>query len=262
MSAVILQNEIAHYEVLGRGRPIIFLHGWVGSWRYWIPAMQSASISFRTYALDLWGFGDSAKNPSFYALENQVDLLDEFLQELGIGKIALVGHGLGAVIALLYTAKYPRFVDRIMTVCLPNNPHSLNTRLQNATPNELAEWLLDRSSNIDSVFVEAPKADPKALQSSFSGLQQINPEALAHNLSTPCLMVYGQEDPVITLPALENSLFLPAHIHQIVFEQSGHFPMLDETSKFNRLLADFLSLSSGDSPSQLQLKEEWKRRVR
>ena len=61
MSVIILQDEIVHYEVLGRGRPVVFLHGWVGSWRYWIPAMQAASISYRTYALDLWGFGDSAK---------------------------------------------------------------------------------------------------------------------------------------------------------------------------------------------------------
>jgi hypothetical protein len=37
---------------------------------------------------------------------------------------------------------------------------------------------------------------------------------------------------------------------------------LDESSKFNRLLADFLALPSGESPRQLQLKEEWKRRVR
>ena len=51
-------------------------------------------------------------------------------------------------------------------------------------------------------------------------------------------------------------------MHQIVFESSGHFPMLDESSKFNRLLADFLNLNSGVSPRQLQLKEEWKRRVR
>ncbi len=262
MSAVILQNEIVHYEVLGRGRPIIFLHGWVGSWRYWIPAMQAASISFRTYALDLWGFGDTAKNPYYYAIENQTELLDQFLLEMGIGKIALIGHGLGAVVALLFTAKNPHFVDRIMTVCLPNEQNSLNPRLNTANPLELASWLLDRSTSIDSVFVEAPKADQKAIQSSITGLQQINPENLALNLETPCLMVYGQNDPAVTLPPIEKSLFLPEHIHQIVFEQSGHFPMLDENSKFNRLLADFLSLGSSESPRQLQLKEEWKRRVR
>ena len=54
MSVVTLDGEIIHYEVLGRGRPIIFLHGWVGSWRYWVPTMQAASINFRAYAMDLW----------------------------------------------------------------------------------------------------------------------------------------------------------------------------------------------------------------
>ena len=42
MSVVLLNQEIVHYEVLGRGRPLILLHGWVGSWRYWIPVMQAA----------------------------------------------------------------------------------------------------------------------------------------------------------------------------------------------------------------------------
>jgi 3-oxoadipate enol-lactonase len=100
MSVVILQDEIVHYEVLGRGRPLIFLHGWVGSWRYWIPAMQAASISFRAYALDLWGFGDTAKVSDNYTLDQQVNLVDLFLQEMGIGKVALIGHGLGAIVAL------------------------------------------------------------------------------------------------------------------------------------------------------------------
>jgi pimeloyl-ACP methyl ester carboxylesterase len=66
---------------------------------------------------------------------------------------------------------------------------------------------------------------------------------------------------VAGLPA-ELAGSLPEQAHQITFDSSGHFPMLDETSKFNRLLVDFLSLSSGASPRQLQLKEEWKRRVR
>ena len=61
---------------------------------------------------------------------------------------------------------------------------------------------------------------------------------------------------------LEQSNTLPEHIHQVVLDGSGHFPMLDDSSKFNRLLVDFLALSSGESPRQLQLKEEWKRRVR
>ena len=77
-----------------------------------------------------------------------------------------------------------------------------------------------------------------------------------------CLLVNGQNDPAINPPELDALVTLPEQTHGILFEQSGHFPMLDESSKFNRLLVDFLALGPGESPRQLQLKEEWKRRVR
>ncbi len=263
MSVVILQDEIVHYEVLGRGKPLIFIHGWVGSWRYWIPAMQAASISYRTYALDLWGFGDSAKVPTYYSLEQQVNLIDQFMQEMGIGKIAMIGHGLGAIVALLYAHRNKKWVDRVMAVSLPDGHHAINQRLYTASPQELADWLLNRSSDSESARIEAPKADQRAIQYSLANLQRIDMAALSQALETPCLLVYGQNDPALEESGTQdpNSGF-PETTHQISFDQSGHFPMLDEPNKFNRLLADFLSLSSGTSPRQLQLKEEWKRRVR
>lgn len=263
MSVVILQDEIVHYEVLGRGKPLIFLHGWVGSWRYWIPAMQSASVSFRTYALDLWGFGDSAKAANFYSLEQQVNLINLFTQEMGIGRIALIGHGLGAIVAALYAAQNIKWVDRILAVSLPENNQSLHARLATAPPAELADWLLNRSADSEPARTEAPKADPRAIQTSLDNLQRVDLNAMTQNIGLPCLLVYGQNDPAVSAPVLqEQSPTLPQHVHQIVFESSGHFPMLDESNKFNRLLTDFLNLNSGESPRQLQLKEEWKRRVR
>ena len=64
----------------------------------------------------------------------------------------------------------------------------------------------------------------------------------------------------ITIPDEEYSL--STMTHQVELDGSGHFPMIDETSKFNRLLTDFLALDSGTSPRDLQMKEEWRRRVR
>ena len=81
MSALIVEDEVVHYEVLGRGRPLIFLHGWLGSWRYWIPTMQALSSEYRTYALDLWGFGDSAKVGDRYSLDAQAELLARFMDQ-------------------------------------------------------------------------------------------------------------------------------------------------------------------------------------
>jgi pimeloyl-ACP methyl ester carboxylesterase len=262
MSAVILRSEIIHYEVLGRGRPVFFIHDWVGSWRYWIASMQASSISYRTYAIDLWGFGDTAKNPSYYSLEQQTTLLEEFTDELGIGKIAVVGHGLGAIVGLLYTIRHPDLVDRVMAISFPNSEVGVNARLRSARPVELVDWLLARSPSTESVWTEASKTDPGAITTSIANLQNIDLPRLSNQLTAPLLFVYGANDPAISAPDLGSLTSGRENTHTILFDQSSHFPMLEETSMFNRLVLDFLSLSSGESPRQLQLKEEWKRRVR
>jgi pimeloyl-ACP methyl ester carboxylesterase len=262
MSVVILQDEIVHYEVLGRGRPLILLHGWVGSWRYWIPTMQAVSITFRAYSIDLWGFGDTAKEPSRYSINQQTSLLVDFLDKMGIAKVALVGHGLGALVALNFTVQHPEVVDRLMVISSPLGSEMVNARMRTANPTELADWLLGRVPAAESARMEVPKTDLQSITISLNELQELDILKLSMQLNTACLFVYGQNDPAITVPQYEVFTSLPERTHQIVLEQSGHFPMLDESSKFNRLLADFLSLPSGESPRQLQLKEEWKRRVR
>jgi len=102
MSAITINEDIVHYEKLGRGRPVILIHGWIGSWRYWIPLMRQLQLKYAVYAIDLFGFGDSAKAPQRYTIDQQVHMLDIFMDELNIPKAALVGHGLGAQIVLRF----------------------------------------------------------------------------------------------------------------------------------------------------------------
>jgi pimeloyl-ACP methyl ester carboxylesterase len=224
--------------------------------------MQAASMGYRAYAMDLWGFGDTAKRPPMYSVDQQVELLDSFLEALGIGRIALIGHGLGAVVALSYTAKHANIVDRIMLTSLPLDASNLSPRMRSSSAPELAEWLLGKLPGMDAARAEAPKADPLAISTSIDNLQVFNSLEVAQQLATPSLLIYGQTDPAVQLSSTEVFNTLPEQAHYIVFEQSGHFPMLDDATKYNRLLGDFLALASGESPRQLQLKEEWKRRVR
>lgn len=129
MSAIRIGEDLIHYEVLGRGRPVILLHSWLGSWRYWIPTMQHLQLKYRVYALDLYGFGDSVKNPNRYSLEHQVQLLQDFTEQLGIPKVALVGHGLGALVAAEFARQYQDKVPRMLVVNAPLfNPGNLEVR--------------------------------------------------------------------------------------------------------------------------------------
>jgi 3-oxoadipate enol-lactonase len=262
MSAIVINQSIIHYEALGRGRPIVFLHGWVGSWRYWISSMQVASTSYRAYALDLFGYGDTTHDPAGYSLEKQAELLTGFLDEMGIGKIALVGHGLGALVGFYFAAQQPGSVDRIMAVNSPLDANAISARLRAASPAELVDWLSSRSPEAQAALSDAAKCDQRAVGGSISSFQANGLFNEFRAVNIPCLLVYGQNDPAIRVPTLDSTLPLGLHLHQINLEDSGHFPMIDETGKFNRLLTDFLALESGMSPRDLQLKEEWKRRMR
>lgn len=262
MSVVFLDSAIVHYEVLGKGRPVFFLHGWVGSWKYWIPSMQVASTSYRAYALDLWGFGETAHNPQAYDLDQQANMLRSFMDKMGIGKIALIGHGLGGLVALNFAKRWPQSVDRMMTVTCPMEYETVHARLRTASPVDLVDWLTNRAPGAVAALSDAVKTDPQAIAASMDGLQANNLFGAARQTNLPCLFVYGQNDPAISPPSTEKQSAISHMMHNIILDGSGHFPMMDEAQKFNRLLIDFLALDSGVSPQELQLKEEWKRRVR
>lgn len=262
MSAIILDDQIVHYEVMGRGRPIIFLHGWVGSWKYWISSMQVASTSFRAYGLDFWGFGESARETQRYTIDQQTDLLNRFLDEMGIGKIALVGHGLGALVGFNFCSRWTPSVDRMIAVSCPMYYDSINARLRTSSPTDLVNWLSSKTPEATAALADASKADPQAITESISSFQSNGLFGKMRQTQIPCLLVHGQNDPAIPSPPLDTTINLPHMMHSVNLDGSGHFPMIDEAARFNRLMTDFMALESGVSPRELQLKEEWKRRVR
>ena len=224
--------------------------------------MQVASTSFRAYALDLWGFGDSARDPLRYSVDQQTDLLTNFLDAMGIGKVALVGHGLGALIGFNFTTHWPQSVDRVMAVNAPLHSEAINDRLKTSSLPDLINWLGSKTPEGLAALADAIKADPKAILASVNGSPYNSLFGQLRDTQIPCLLVYGQNDPAVPIPPPDDSIELPHMMHHVVLEGSGHFPMIDDAARFNRLLTDFLTLDSGVSPRELQMKEEWRRRVR
>jgi pimeloyl-ACP methyl ester carboxylesterase len=152
MSAITVGGDLVHYEVLGRGRPVILVHGWLGGWRYWVPTMQVLHLKYRVYALDLFGFGDSGKNPAKYTIAQQVKLLDEFMNQLGLPKAAMIGHGLGAMVITQFALDNQDRVARILVSSVPLfDPGDLNER----TPADQHRLL---TSNVNPSVAAAPPA--------------------------------------------------------------------------------------------------------
>ncbi|HXU89549.1 MAG TPA: alpha/beta fold hydrolase [Methylomirabilota bacterium] len=102
-----------HYLVEGRGPAVVLLHGLGGfaaSWRHNIAPLASRAT---VYALDLPGFGRSGKPRAHYGLAYFARALHGFLEGLGMSRASLVGHSLGAAVAVTYALTHPARVERL-----------------------------------------------------------------------------------------------------------------------------------------------------
>ena len=267
MSVIIIDNGLVHYEAIGRGRPVIFLHGWLGSWRYWMPTMEAVSDRNRTYAFDLWGFGDSDHNPQRYDIESYVTQLEQFIGNMGLSDapVNIVGHALGAAIAMLYASRLSRATQRqmrLMAVSTPMTPNTVDRRLASGGGGSLLDRVLGRraASDYPEVDQEAQKADPNAVAFSARSITNLELSRVLERLDLSLLLVHGEKDPFIAPPAADAMRLPDKNVKPIALPDSRHFPMLDEPPKFQRLLKDFLEARPEDLDS-LALKEEWRRRT-
>ena len=98
-----------YYKTLGRGEPLVILHGGPGaSHDYFLPYLLPLARHNRLVLIDERGSGRSQKleDPKGYTVENMVEDVETVRQALGLGKINLLGHSYGGVLAQAYALKY------------------------------------------------------------------------------------------------------------------------------------------------------------
>jgi pimeloyl-ACP methyl ester carboxylesterase len=141
MSAITINGDLVHYEKLGRGRPVILLHSWIGSWRYWVPLMQKLHLRYSVYSIDMVGYGDSVKNPEHYNIMHQVRMLERFLDQLAIPKAAIIAHGMGTLVATHFALRNPEVAVRMLLSSIPLfDPGELDKRVPAGVRRKLTGW--------------------------------------------------------------------------------------------------------------------------
>ncbi len=257
MSIATVGDNLIHYEVLGRGEPVIFVHGWLGSWRYWWPSMQALSARHRTFAFDFWGFGDSSKYSEKYAFDAYVEMLGDFIDKLGIFKpVTLVGHALGGAVALRYTVQNPDRVQRVASVAVPLVGDAVNERLTTWDSSSVLSRVVGAS--YPEVDMELRKTDNVAMNSTARDVIQENFIQDALTCPRPFLMIFGDQDPLVK-QMTDRLVDTPDSVAYVSLE-CNHFPMLEQAMKFNRLVLDFTH--SDGNLQAIAPKDHWQRRNR
>jgi len=105
-----------HCAIAGAGRPVLLLHQTPRSWDEYRDVLPLLGRHFHAIAMDTIGFGDSSKPPlGRDSIEYWAEVAMSLVDALGIGRLSVVGHHTGAVIATEIAAAYP---DRIEAAVL------------------------------------------------------------------------------------------------------------------------------------------------
>src|ERR1051326_3270245 len=100
---------LIYYKIIGRGAPLMLAHGGPGaSHDYLLPYLLPLMRTHKLIFIDERGSGRSSKieDVKQYTVANNVEDIENVRNALGLGKIALLGHSAGGVLAQAYALKY------------------------------------------------------------------------------------------------------------------------------------------------------------
>jgi pimeloyl-ACP methyl ester carboxylesterase len=259
-----LGERFLSYVDEGAGEPVVLLHG-IPTWGFlWHGLLPRLARSHRVLIPDLLGFGYSDKSDRFdRSIARQAEAVDAWMEGLGVGRAAVVGHDIGGGVALRLAALFPQRVERLClmnSVCYDSWP--VEAMLQLGHPEArrklsagAAVGLLERAvkagcaSSPEEEVLEgllAPYStevgklslmrDAAALNTNLT--TELTP--LLSGISVPALVLWGAEDPFQPVKYGERLAWDIPAARLIHVERARHFVMLDRPDEVGEQLSAFL----------------------
>jgi pimeloyl-ACP methyl ester carboxylesterase len=265
------------YHRAGEGDPLICLPGGPMRASAYLGDLGGLSAHRSLVCLDLRGTGDSAApaDPASYRCDRQVDDVDALRAHLGRDRIDLLGHSAGGSLAVLYAARHPDRVGRLVLVT--PSPRAVGLDIADLDRRQVAElrrgeaWFPDAFAAFERIWSgDATAADWTAIEPFSHGrwdatsqayvAQQasqrnadaaalyysggaIDPQATRSALArlvAPVLLVAGEYDVGLPPSCAAEYAGLFGQAAMVVQPGGGHTPWLDDPESFVRTLAEFL----------------------
>jgi len=265
------------YHTIGTGRPLVCVPGGPMRASAYLGDFGGLSARRALVLLDLRGTGDSEvpADPASYRCDRQVGDIEALRVELGLDRLDLAGHSGGATLAVLYAARYPDRVDRLVLVCPGTRP--VGIEIEDSDRREVAElrrgepWFADAFAAFERIWSgESTPADWEAISPFMYGRWdadtraavetrpgQRNEEAAAlyyaegaldppavrsaiASLPARVLLLAGEYDAALPPKRAAEYAELFANAELVVQPGAGHSPWLDDPERFARTISDFL----------------------
>ncbi len=251
-----------HYREQGQvdGLPMLLVHGSFGSSRWWEPFLAIFPEEFHVIALDLRGCGRSDKPADGYTIEEQAADLSAFVEAIGWNSFDLVGHASGAAIAVEFTLNHPNLattlalvdpapIEGIYTpleaIMLLEQFKTDETLLRQALVTLMPTYSRDipaHAAFFEQLVADAQTMAPAAFTAMAESLNQWNRFSEAKALTLPTLLVWGDQDHIVSRDAMTRSLIaIPGANNLEVIRNVGHCPMIEAPVALAERLIEFIT---------------------
>ncbi|PAX58073.1 alpha/beta fold hydrolase [Brunnivagina elsteri] len=300
MSYIQVRGVEHYYEWIeqpsgSQSKPVmVFIHGWAGSARYWQSTAQALSGRFDCLLYDMRGFGRSqgkamVRFPQLnaiasekvgkadvevkpqteltYELEEYADDLAAFLDSLGLVKVYINAHSMGASIATLFMNRYPQRVEKAILTCsgvfeYDKKAFEAFYKFGGYVVKFRPKWL-SKIPFVDQIFMarflyrSIPAKERQAfledflvadyeaaLGTIFTSVSKYQAEIMPgefEKLTVPTLLVAGEYDKIIPAKLGKRAAEFSNNVELVVMKNTAHFPMLEDVDTYLKVVGGFLN---------------------
>jgi pimeloyl-ACP methyl ester carboxylesterase len=255
-----------YYKIEGKGKPIIFLHGFAEDSSVWDYQIDFLKDQYRLIIPDIAGSGKSARAnwQATIGIDELGESIKAILDEEQITSCSIIGHSMGGYIMLAMAEKYPPLFN---SLGLFHSSAFADTEEKKAARLKSIDFI---KTNGTLSFIKS--TTPGLFGSSFS---TSNPEAINNlikkgenfvegvliqyymaminrpdrtkilaTFTKPILFIIGENDKAIPLDISLKQCYLPALSHVFILKNSAHMGMWEEKDKSNLILSNFLQIAN------------------
>jgi pimeloyl-ACP methyl ester carboxylesterase len=237
---------------------VLFVHGYLDSWRIWEWALPFLPQDYRLIALTQRGFGDSDKPAAGYTQLHYVRDLQAAMTRLGIARAAIVGQSMGGLIAHHFAIEHPDRVsklvlvgtaptaaasdivggsvmDDIISLTDPIDPSFVRLaqteQIRSAVPPEV----------VDSIVYESTKVPARVWREAMAGMLAENHAHRLGEIRCPTLVLYGDGDIFFTREDQDRLAQAIPNCRLKIYPGVGHGVHWEQPRAFARDLVAFLA---------------------
>lgn len=240
---------------------LIFIHGVGMCGEIWQPQVEHFSKNYRVITYDFLGHGQSLLKKDKLTLEDYISQLYNLVNEIGVSKFSIIGHSMGALIAVAFALRYPEKVDTLIpiNIVFKRTKKAQDDVIMRAKdvlksqqiPNinqTLERWFKNKTSPYDLLKINnvqgwLKNTSPKAYSEAYY-LFATSDRVFVNNLSNlqpPVLYLTGSEDPNSTSLMSEQMAQETPNGSSESIEGEAHMMAYISAKKVNPIIEYFLN---------------------